>query len=265
MRKAVFTLNVGNYEPKLREMTYPLFKLFARKIKADFIEITERKFPDYPVVCEKWQIYELGKGYDWIIYLDADALVHPECVDFTAWLDEDTCAHNGKDQAAIRFHYDEYFAKDRRNIGTCGWLTIAPARCLGLWEPPELSPAEIIDRCYPTISEWSCGLIDKAHLTDDYNMSRNLARRGFKHTTLIELLPKIELPNAEFFWHVYTVSGREKLRQMREIVWRWKIPKHIIDLKPSIFELIPWAIREWWRIRKAKREIATRYKYSLRR
>ncbi len=240
MKKALFTLNVNNYEPKLRELTYPLLKLYARKIKADFIEITERKFPEYPVVCEKWQIYERGKGYDWIIYFDADALVHPETIDFTCWLDDETCAHNGQDAAAIRFHYDEFFKRDGRNIGTCGWLTIAPQRCIGLWEPPELSPEEIIDRCYPTIMEWNCGLIDKEHLTDDYNMSRNLARRGFKHTTLMELLPKIGLPDANFFWHAYTVSGEKKYKLMREIIWSWHIPKHIVDVKAAPLEVAVW-------------------------
>lgn len=253
MRKALFTLNVNDYEPEIRALTYPLMREFAGKIKADFIELTERKFPTFPVVCEKWQIYEAGRGYDWIYYADADTLIHPECIDFTCWLDDQTCAHNGQDHAAVRFHYDEFFASDKRNIGTCGWLTIAPAHCLGLWEPPEFDAQELISRCYPTIMEWDCGLIDKGHLTDDYNMSRNLARRRYKHTTLMELLPQIGLADSSFFWHAYTVSGKEKYRQMREAIWRWHIPKHMVDTKPTVFDLAVWKLRRAWLKRKSRK------------
>ena len=229
MRKTIFTLNVNDYAPEVRAMTYPLLRYYARKIGAEFREITERKFPAWPVVYEKLQIHELGKGSDWIIFFDADTLVHPECIDFTCFLDAETCAHNGQDMAALRFRYDEHFIKDGRNIGTCGWCTIAPRVCLDLWKPTEQSLAEVLDCCRLTVPEMNCGLMDDGHLVDDYVMSRNLARFGFKHTTIKEVLPKIGLPDADFFWHVYTIGIDEKVRQMKEVIRKWQIPSEIMN------------------------------------
>jgi hypothetical protein len=229
MRKVIFTLNIGDYAPEIRALTYPLMKFFAHKIGAEFREITERKFHDWPVVYEKLQIHELGKGYDWIYFFDADTLVHPECIDFSWFIPSDTCCHNGQDMAAIRFRYDEHFQKDGRNIGTCGWLTIAPAKCLDIWTPTEQTLEKVVDCCYPTVSEMNCGLINKGHLADDYVMSRNIARLGCKHTTVKEILPTIGLKDADFFWHVYTIGVDEKVRQMKETLRRWQIPQEIIN------------------------------------
>lgn len=221
MKKALFTLNINDYSPGIRELTYPLLRYHAEKIGAQFFEITERRWPDWPVVYEKMQIYELGRGFDWVLYFDADTLVHPECIDFTAYLPADTCAHNGQDFSGVRFVSDE---QDGRAIGTCGWFSIAPASCLGMWKPTDEPLAEIVKHCHPTVGEWNSGVIDRGHLVDDYVMSRNIARQHLKHTTIKELLPKIGLTDADFFWHLYMLPDDEKVRQMRETFWRWHIP-----------------------------------------
>lgn len=232
VRKALFTLNIGNYAPEIRELTYPLMRHYAHKIGAEFREITERKWPDWPVVYEKLQIHELGRGYDWIYFFDADTLIHPECVDFTWFLPDDVCAHNGADMAALRFRYDEVFATDtKRNIGTCGWLTIAPAKCIDLWKPTTRSLEDVLDCCYPTVGELRTGLIDRGHLVDDYVMSRNLAENQFKHATIKELLPQIGLPDADFFWHAYTIPVKAKAKKMRQILKRWAIPMEKLDVR----------------------------------
>jgi len=222
--KALFTLNVNDYAPEIRELTYPLLRHYAHKIGADFLEITRRKWPEWPPVYEKLQIHELGRGYDWVIYFDADTLVHPNCIDFTNYLPPDTCAHNGRDFGNIRFRFDEAMRKDGRSIGTCGWCVIAPAACLDLWKPTEQGLGEVLDCCYPTVEEWNCGLIDKAHLVDDYVVSRNVARCRLKHTTIQEMLPKIGADPDGFFWHLYTIGREEKVRQMKDVLWRWRIP-----------------------------------------
>jgi len=64
-------------------------------------------------------------------------------------------------------------------------------------------------------------LIDKGHLSDDYVMSRNIARLGIKHETVVELLPKIGLTGAEFFHHEYLISIEEKVRKTKEVIKRW--------------------------------------------
>lgn len=228
MKKVIFTLNVNGYSPEITSITFPLFRFYAKKIGAEFKIIESRKYPDWPVVYEKLQIHELGRDYDWIIFFDADTLVHPECIDFTAFIPEDTCAHNGQDFANLRFAYDEHFIKDGRNIGTCGWCTIAPRSCLDIWKPTELPKGEVLRRCRPIVGEYISGLVDEGHLSDDYVMSHNIAEFGIKHTTLIELLPKIGLPDANFFWHAYLIPGAEKVRQMIETLWRWRVPHPVL-------------------------------------
>ena len=53
---------------------------YAKNIGADFHIIKEEVFLNYPVMLEKFQIYEISKDYDWIIYLDADCLINPNSV-----------------------------------------------------------------------------------------------------------------------------------------------------------------------------------------
>ena len=218
---ALFTLNIDDYAPEIRALTYPWIKHFAKKIGAEFIEITERKFPGWPVVYEKLQIHTLGRGYDWIYFFDADTLIHPECIDFSWHIPNDTVLHNGQDMAHIRFRYDEHFAKDARNIGTCGWFTLAPKKCIDIWTPTEQTLEEVIDCCWPTVLEKNSGLIDKGHLADDYVMSRNIARLGIKHDTVADLLPKIALTGAEFFYHEYLVPVHSKVVKIKETMKRW--------------------------------------------
>ena len=86
MRKILFTLDIDDYEPEVKKVTFPLMSHWAHKIGAEFVPITVRKFPTWPVVYEKMQIHERGRGYDWVLYLDADAMVYPETPDWTAMM-----------------------------------------------------------------------------------------------------------------------------------------------------------------------------------
>jgi len=227
VKKVIFTLNVNGYSPEITEITFPLFRYYARKIGAEFRVITERKWPEWPVVCEKLQIRELAEDADWVIFFDADTFVNPECIDVTCFLDDETCAHNGQDFANMRHRYDEVQVKDGRNIGTCGWLTVAPRKCFGLWDPPDMPMKEIIERCTPSLGEAHFG-ITAEHLTDDFIMSRNLARHGYKHVCFMELLPKLGFDKGSFFWHAYTIPIEEKVRQMKEVLWRERVPHPVL-------------------------------------
>src|SRR5215475_7437192 len=95
--KTLYLLNIDHYAPELCAMTYPLIKFYAYRIGASIRMITQRKYPDWPPVYEKLQIWDIAQREpaDWHIYLDSDALVHPETVDWTEFLPRDTVAHNG--------------------------------------------------------------------------------------------------------------------------------------------------------------------------
>ena len=223
VKKTLYTLNVGNYAPELCALTYPLMEAYARKIGADFFIIDERRFPEWPPVYEKLQIFELGKRHqnDWNIFVDSDALISPEMFDVTEHLRKDTVCHNGKDMAGIRWKYDKYFRRDGRHIGSCNWFTVASDWCLDLWRPLEdLSLDEAMHNINITIGERNSGLCSTEHLVDDYTLSRNIARFGLKVQTVIDLCGQLGWrgPTGQgtspFFYHKYTISNRRKAQEM---------------------------------------------------
>lgn len=223
MKKVIWTLNLDNYAPEITELTYPLLKRYACKIGAEFRVINERKFPETPVTYEKLQIHELGKDFDWNIYVDSDALVHPDTFDVTEYLHKDTVLHNGSDPAGIRWRYDNFFRRDGRHIGSCNWFTIGSNWCLDLWKPlDDITVKEAIGNIFPTQGELNSGVIDSNHLIDDYVLSRNIAKYGLKFDTLINIQQRRQ-DKGEYLWHIYTVPLDEKLKQMKEVLDRWKI------------------------------------------
>lgn len=213
MRKILYTLNVDGYAPAITELTFPVMRYWAHKIGAEFVEIKERRYPGWPAAYEKLQIHRLARELktDWNLYLDADALVHPETPDWTNFIPRDTVTHNGIDQASVRWRYDEYFWRDGRNIGSCNWNTIASSWCIDLWKPlDDLTLEQALDNIRPTVNETRCGLIDPAHLLDDYVLSRNIARYGLKVQTLVTMEKTLGFgPDTGFYWHAYTDPIRD--------------------------------------------------------
>jgi len=227
LKKTIYTLNVGDYAPEICALTYPLMLAYARKIGADFHVIKERRFPDWPVVYEKLQIYELGRqhGNDWNIYIDSDPLVNPEMFDVTEHLHKNTVCHNGSDMAGIRWKYDQYFRRDGRHIGSCNWFTAASDWCLDLWRPlDDLTLENAMANINITIGERNCGLCSAEHLIDDYTLSRNIARFGLRLQTVIEMCAKLGWHGpggravSPFLFHKYTISNGQKVREMLAIL-----------------------------------------------
>lgn len=209
MKKTLFLLNIGgDYAPEVTRITYPFIFTWADKIGAKIVVIKERRFPEWPVTYEKLQIHALAKeiGSEWNLYIDSDALVHPDTPDWTAFLRRDTVAHNGHDFAGLRWSYDEYFLRDCRHIGSCNWLSIASDWCLDLWRPlDDLTPEQARARIHPTMDEVRSAVVDAAHLVDDFALSRNIARFGLKYVSIGDLKKRLGLEDSTFFFHVYTV------------------------------------------------------------
>ncbi len=241
IRKTLYTLDIDNYQPAIKALTFPLMQAYAQKIGADFFPITERKFPGWPIVYEKLQIYQLGRGSeglpapDWNIFFDADALISPEMFDITCHLDKSTVCFAAKDMAGIRWKYDQYFRRDARHIGTCGWFACASDWCLDLWHPLEdMTLQEALGNIAPTMFERKCGMFGEEHFVDDYTLSRNIARYGLRHTTAIDVCGNLGIrgpqgqPANPFFFHLYGISEEEKLNRMLNHLSR----PRLVDGKP---------------------------------
>ncbi len=225
LKKTIFTVCVDNYAPEITALTYPLIKHHADKIGADFHTIKERRFSGWPPVYEKLQIYELAQqmGNDWNIYIDSDALIHPDLMDITNHLAKDTVCHHGNDMAGNRWRYDRFFHRDGRHIGSCNWFTIASDWCVELWKPlDDLTFEEAIKNIFPIVNELNT-IVTAHHLIDDYTLSRNIAKYGLKFTSAIQIMRNLGFEKPGFFWHEYTIPIDEKVVKMKKVLKDWQI------------------------------------------
>ena len=227
-KKTLYTLNLDPEDYKeITAMTYPLLKHYARKCGAEFHEITERKFPDWPPTYEKLQVYELGREAknDWNIFFDADAMIHPNTPDFTEIVTKDICLHNGADFSPFRFKKDRFYMRDGRNIGSATWCCICSDWCLEMMEPcHDMTPAEVQDMIFPTADELKRG-VTPIRLVEDFLIGRNIAKYGLHFKMIKTLMKEWEVENAQMFYHIYAVPKEEKVAKMKDIyrVWGFEV------------------------------------------
>jgi hypothetical protein len=228
-KKVIYTLNIDNYAPEVVEITRPLLLAYADKIGAAVVDITERKLTVnniFEPVYEKMQIYELAQELeaDWNIYIDSDALIHPDFFDPTLHLRKDTVCHNGSDFACHRWKYDRFFKRDGRHIGSCNWFTMASDLCIELWHPiDDMTPAEAVSNIYPTTGEVNGGTTP-GHLIDDYTLSRNIAKYGLKFETMINICKRAGYKDGNtFLFHLYNVPIEYKAAEMKKVLKMWGV------------------------------------------
>jgi len=224
LRKTVYTLDIGPYAPAITALTRPLLQAWVRRLGAELVVMDERRFPGWPLCYEKLQIYQRAqeRDDDWCIFVDGDALVHPDTPDLTRLLPRDTVAHNDVDMAAVRWTYDRFFERDGRHIGSGNWLAIASAWCLELWRPlDDLTLDEALARIQPVAFEQRAG-ITADHLLDDYVLSRNIAKYGLKFTTVKRVQEQTGCAG-EFFHHDYTITTEQKVVAIKQTLTNWKL------------------------------------------
>ena len=227
MKKTIFTLNLNpDVYKDITDLTYPLIAHYAKKIGADFYEINERRFPEAKSpTYEKCQVYQLAKdmGCEWTYFIDADAIIHPDTMDFTVHLSKDTVAHYGTDLATFRWKYDKYFLRDGRHIGSCTWFVIASDWCLDIYKPlDDITLEEAYENIYPTVSEVNAG-IEPWRLIEDYVFSRNIAKYGLKFVSIAELLSKFNFDGLNLFMHQYAIPTEEKVVRIRTQMKEWNL------------------------------------------
>jgi hypothetical protein len=214
MKSAIYTLNINNYFPEMLEITIPLMREYANRIGSDFIEITERKFPNWHMIYEKLQIYELGKNYDWNIFFDGDLLVNPLMFQDLTKLDNDRVYFKDGYRANIKFKMTSkflpVFKKDGRNIGISTCFVSSPKSCHTIWKPLDITPDE-------AINEIIIGHHDKSSATnnaqDELALSYNLAKYHLKFSGI----------DQRFIFHPYdSISNEEKLKQVKDILNKWR-------------------------------------------
>jgi len=76
MKKAVVTICIGDKYNEIFKLTRNSIENHAKKIEADFIILDEKG--DYPH-WKKFEIYNLLKEYERILYIDADIIIRDDC------------------------------------------------------------------------------------------------------------------------------------------------------------------------------------------
>lgn len=170
MKKCVHIVVIGdNYLQKLKQITLPNLLAYAQKIGADVNIIKERKFEQFPITYEKMQVFEDGKEYDWNVLIDLDTLIHPDFYDVTLQYPKSVVSYNYGYDADKQLRPDKYFARDGRNIGIATNFVVTSDWTHELYEPLEFS-VDVALQC-----------VVRSHIVDEYCISRNFAKYGFKY------------------------------------------------------------------------------------
>jgi hypothetical protein len=211
-KRTVHVVVIDNYFPELCELSIPTIEAWAKKIGARMNFITRRRWPDWPVLTEKLQVFYDGMDSDWNILLDADIMVHPDTPDMLKGFVPPThVAAKDAYNADKKFTMDAYFLRDGRNIGLSTCAVISSRWCHDLWYP---LPDEMT-------AEAACSnIFQERKITDEYCLSRNMARFGHKLTAPLD-------PNKEYdkFYHLGAFAQDpqrilEEAKRWRTLHWK---------------------------------------------
>jgi hypothetical protein len=221
MKKTIFSLNIDGYADDIARLTYPCMKMYAESIGANFIEINKRKFPGYPVIYEKFQIYELTKDNDWGIFFDADTLINPNLFDITEVIPEDTVATWGINPLEGHYDLDVYFLRDGRRMSNGSCMMFASHLCREMWEPiTDLTLPEILSRFHPWHKEELINYTPE-YLIDDYLISRNVAKYHLKYKSLKEFFIEKGLDASDYVYHQFGYPKEQKIRDIKGLLKQW--------------------------------------------
>jgi hypothetical protein len=221
MKKTVYTLNIGNYAPEICALTYPFMRRYARKIGAEFVILTEKKFPGWPMMYEKFQLFTLGRANDWNIYIDSDALLHPDLWDVTEHIDKGTVMHYGYDRVGSRWKWDDYMRRDGRALAPGNFFSAVSDWCLDFWHPLEdMSLEQAVGNISPMVEELNKG-VAQDHLLDDYLTSRNLARYGLHCKSFQDQVKELGRTHDNTIFHTHVLPAELKRAKIEELIHSW--------------------------------------------
>lgn len=103
----VLTISIGEFHVNLSKYTLPSIKKYAKKIGADFLNITEN---DPSFITQKWNkfhIHELLNKYKRILYLDIDLIIREDTPNLFDIVPETKLGMFNEGRYASRFEYLE--------------------------------------------------------------------------------------------------------------------------------------------------------------
>lgn len=174
MKKIIHCVYINDYFPELWEMCLPTIKQYAYKTKSELNIITQRKFPEWHINYEKFQVYEDGKHADYNFLIDADVLIHPQFPDFSNGITlPHHIAFNDNYHASTKFNITDniYFQRDGRDVGIASNAVISFKSTHDVWQPLDITPDQGRQITYVREGD-----------IDEYCLSHNMAKYGLKYT-----------------------------------------------------------------------------------
>lgn len=203
MKKLLVTLNIGDYDKEITDLTFPYMKQYAQNIGADFHIIKERKFPDFPLMLEEFQMYEFSKTYDWIIFLDADCLINPKGIDLTTLVEKDRILIAKYNPPTHHFHPENIEEKYNLQYYAPFFFLVFHKNSRDCVKPYE-NPYDYYNHINlnSTHSEMETYMKIRTHLTekeikdtliDEFLLTLNLHRYNIKTASLQEDFPELNI------------------------------------------------------------------------
>lgn len=174
MKKIIHCVYINDFFPELWALCLPTIKQYAYRIGAELNIIQKRKYPQWHINYEKFQVYEDGKEADSNFLIDADILIHPEFPDFSTGITfPHHIAFNDNYHASTKFDLKDniYFQRDGRDVGIASNAVISFKSTHEVWEPLSITPEQ--GRRITTVREGDI---------DEYALSLNMAKYGLKYT-----------------------------------------------------------------------------------
>ena len=207
MKKLIHCVYINNYFPELWEMCLPTIKNYAYQIGAELNIITKRKFPQWHINYEKFQVYEDGRFADANFLVDADILIHPRFPDFSTITFPHHIAFNDNYNASTKFNIEDniYFKRDGRDVGIASNAVISFKSTHDVWTPLEITPEE--GRYITHIREGDI---------DEFTLSQNMAKFGLKYTGITW-----EDWQRYYFVHIGTGDRNLAIDLARKTLYNW--------------------------------------------
>lgn len=208
MKKIIHCVYINDYFPELWELCLPSIKEYAYRTRSELNIISKRKFPEWHINYEKFQVYEDGKYADANFLIDADILIHPEFPDFSSGITfPHHIAFNDNYHASTKFNIEDnlYFQRDGRNVGIASNALISFKSTHDVWEPLSITPEEGREITYVREGD-----------IDEYGLSVNMAKYGLKYTGITW-----EPWQRYFFVHIGCGDRQKAIELARETLYNW--------------------------------------------
>lgn len=94
MKTALATLCIGSFWNEMADLTHPLMQSYSKKINSEFIILNYEQIKEMGVSTdvgyEKYQLYNLLKTYERVIFLDTDIIIRKNCPNLFEIVPEDS-------------------------------------------------------------------------------------------------------------------------------------------------------------------------------